>query len=128
MSYYTENKEKLTKYYHLRRKDPEVRKGRLVSVAGRRARLKGLEFNLYAKELEWPDYCPLLGIKLCYTNTIDGNRDNSPSIDRKDNTKGYTKENCWVISHKANVMKNNATLEEILLFAENIKKHLKPES
>jgi hypothetical protein len=37
----------------------------------------------------------------------------SPSIDRVDSSKGYTKDNIQVISHRANNLKNNATLEEL---------------
>ena len=38
---------------------------------------------------------------------------NSPSLDRLDNNKGYTKENISVISYKANRIKNDASFEEI---------------
>jgi hypothetical protein len=46
-----------------------------------------------------------------------GGRHDSPSIDRKDNTKGYTKDNVWVISQLANQMKSNATPEQLRAFA-----------
>jgi hypothetical protein len=56
--------------------------------------------------------CPVLGCELLFggTGTI---KDNSASIDRFDPTKGYTRDNVWIISDKANRMKSDATLEEI---------------
>lgn len=45
--------------------------------------------------------------------------DNSPTLDRKDSTRGYVPDNVWVISHRANRMKNNATLEEMELLVKN---------
>lgn len=39
------------------------------------------------------------------------------SLDRKDPTQGYTKDNVWVISQIANAMKWDSTKEERVLFA-----------
>jgi hypothetical protein len=41
--------------------------------------------------------------------------DNSPSLDRYVPSLGYARGNRWVISSKANTMKSNATLEEMVL-------------
>ena len=41
------------------------------------------------------------------------------SLDRIDSSKGYVKDNIWVISHKANSIKNNATLTELKLIIKN---------
>jgi hypothetical protein len=40
------------------------------------------------------------------------------SLDRIDPTKGYTKDNVWVISQIANAMKWDSTAEERIKFAE----------
>jgi hypothetical protein len=40
---------------------------------------------------------------------------NSPSIDRIDPARGYIKENIWVISHRANQIKSDASHEELKL-------------
>jgi len=58
-------------------------------------------------------YCPILGIELDYHNSK--HKDNSPSFDRIDPNKGYTKDNTRIISRKANQSKSDATIEEIKL-------------
>jgi hypothetical protein len=49
-------------------------------------------------------------------------KDNSPSIDRIDNTKGYIKGNVIVMSTLANAMKNKASFEQLKSFSTNILK------
>jgi hypothetical protein len=46
---------------------------------------------------------------------------NSPSLDRKNSLLGYTKENTWVISYKANAAKSNCTLNELELLVKNLR-------
>lgn len=75
-----------------------------------RAKKRGLLFTLQLTDLQIPTTCPVLGIPIFRTGTKAG--PNSPSLDRSDNAKGYTKENVRVISNRANTLKNNATLEE----------------
>ena len=58
-----------------------------------------------------PKYCPILEIPL-YVGTKTST-DNSPTLDRIDNNKGYIKENIQIISRKANQMKSNANFKEI---------------
>ena len=56
------------------------------------------------------------------TNTFvdpSASTDHVPSIDRIDDSKGYTKENVWVISFQANRMKNTASRTELTTFAQN---------
>ncbi len=48
----------------------------------------------------------------------------SPSLDRIDSTKGYTKGNIWVISNRANTLKNDATLSELKLLVERLENAL----
>lgn len=85
----------------------------MVSAAKHRALKKGLEFTLEEKDVVIPEVCPVLGIALDRTNRKTAG--NSPSLDRKDATKGYTKENVRVISWRANKIKADASPEEILL-------------
>lgn len=90
--------------------------------AKKRADKRGLKFDLEFKDIIVPNYCHILGIQLVRGSD---NHDNSPSIDRIDNTKGYTKDNIIIISNRANRIKNDSTtdeLEKITLFYKNIKK------
>jgi hypothetical protein len=82
----------------------------------KRAKEKGLEFNLELEDIVYPENCPILNIKL--ERQTGHLRGNSPSVDRINPAKGYTKDNVQVISQKANAMKHNATPEELILFAE----------
>lgn len=69
-----------------------------------------------------PKYCPLLGIELQdNTGTGKGNNPTSPSLDRLNSSKGYTSDNVWVISNRANEIKSNATLEELEAIAANLR-------
>ena len=92
-------------------------KGRLVS----RAKDSKRECDIDISDIEIPEYCPYLNIKLS-TDKKDCYNDNYYSIDRIDSSKGYVKGNIQIISRIANTMKNNATIEQLLIFAENIKK------
>ena len=93
----------------------------LLNKARMNAKKKGLLFTLILQDIVIPEYCPYLDIKI----NPWGNRDNCPSLDRKDNSKGYTKDNIQVISFQANRMKNTASLNELITFADNILKRHK---
>lgn len=105
------------------RNKPHMKKLYMYNDAKKRAEAKGLDFTITADDIVIPDVCPLLGVAIDTTTTKAGGSANSPSLDRKDSTKGYTPDNVWVVSHKANTIKNSATWEEIMLVAENLKKH-----
>lgn len=91
-----------------RREDP-VR--HMLYDAKKRAKRKGLEFDLVAEDIVVPDYCPVLGIELFFGEGF--RTQHSPSLDRFDNCLGYTKDNVRVISYRANSLKNDATLVEL---------------
>ena len=80
---------------------------KLFFGAKARAKKKGREFNLVLSDIVVPKRRPVLGVLLQY------NSDYSPSLDRVDSSKGYIKGNVRVISKRANVLKNNATVEEL---------------
>jgi hypothetical protein len=90
----------------------------LFDNARRRAKKKGLEFNIEVKDIYIPRRCPILKVPLICSTRY------SPSIDRVEPTKGYVKGNIAVISNLANSMKANATRQELLKFSKNIKKYM----
>lgn len=84
----------------------------MLNNSKQRAKAKGIEHTLTLDDIIIPDYCPVLGIKL---ETGDRKEHwNAPSIDRIDNTKGYHKNNILIMSVKANMIKKDATLEELI--------------
>lgn len=85
--------------------------------AKQRCKKSGLEFSISVDDIVIPDVCPILGIKLNMNSGRSGAYKNSPSLDRIDNTKGYTPDNIQVISQLANAMKGAASNDELLAFA-----------
>lgn len=74
-------------------------------------------------DIEIPEYCPLLGIKLNKHVGEGEAKFDSPTIDKLIPSLGYTKGNVWVISRRANMIKSDATLEELELLVGNLKTH-----
>lgn len=93
----------------------------ILTRARKRAERYGYDFNLEASDIIIPEICPLLGIPI-YCGDKE-NYENSPSLDRIDNNKGYVKGNVWIISKKANSMKNSASFSELNTFCENIRRY-----
>jgi hypothetical protein len=86
-----------------------------------RANKRGLEFNIEPCDLIIPEICPVLGIKIeRKINVGSGYWDNSPSVDRIDPNKGYIKGNVRVISHRANLLKSNASIDELRLVLKDL--------
>jgi len=82
--------------------------------AKKRARLKGLEFNIDVTDIVIPEFCPILGIRLERgKGTV---LPSSPTLDRIVQSQGYIKGNVQVISYRANSMKNDASPSEIIAF------------
>ena len=97
--------------------------GRLLYAAAKRARAANppLPFNLTVEDIVIPETCPLLEIPLRKTRKGSGKGPctNSPTLDRIIPRLGYVKGNVQVISHRANAMKQDASLEECELLAKN---------
>lgn len=91
--------------------------------AKKRAALNGIEHTITKDWLaaNAPTNCPLLGVSLVYdavkcTAT-------SASLDRKNPSLGYTPDNCWVISFKANRIKTDASLQELKVLVKNMARY-----
>jgi hypothetical protein len=99
------NKERLNRTW----KDDAI--GVLLSNSKHRAKKAGLEHTLTREDIIIPDVCPVLGVEM----KREG-RDTwvtAPSIDRIDNSRGYTPDNIVIVSRRANLLKKDATLTEM---------------
>jgi hypothetical protein len=83
---------------------------RLFDNAKHRAKRKGWAFTITIDDVVVPDVCPVLGVPFVWG---EGLHDYSPSLDRKNSSLGYTKENVAVISNLANRIKTNATTDQV---------------
>jgi hypothetical protein len=108
---------------HLRKIRPE----RFMLIRSRaRAKKLGLQFNLEECDIIIPDVCPVLGIPLYFSNTgKKGATNNTPTLDRADNSKGYLKGNVFVISSRANLLKRDAEEWELRAIADYMKSVLR---
>lgn len=67
--------------------------------------------------------CPLLNIALDWDSPPY--HDNTPSLDRIDNSKGYIKGNVHWVSWRANRLMSNMQPDEIFMLAQNYKKDIR---
>lgn len=83
----------------------------LYRGAKQRAKQQNLEFDL----VEFPSIPKLCPVFLCPFNLSARKKPDlySPTLDRIDSNKGYINHNVRVISHRANVIKNDASKQEI---------------
>ncbi len=95
-------------------KDPRYK---MLASAKLRAKAAGRECTVTLDDIVVPEFCPLLGVKI--TTGTRQVKTNSPTLDRKDSTKGYVPDNIWVISWRANRIKSDSTLEEMKLLVKN---------
>lgn len=116
-----DNPEKVKKSKRRSWRNQDPRK-KMYLQSKNRSKRKDIEFNLSIEDIVIPKKCPLLEIEF-----IPGTQDyyeQTHSLDRIDPKKGYIKGNVWVITKKANSMKNSASQKELMLFAFNLYKHL----
>lgn len=100
-------KDRQRRYYL---KDP---RRRLLVDARARAKRVGRECTISLDDIVIPERCPVFGEPFRIGLGVGGHGPWSPSLDRKDPSLGYVPGNVQVISHRANMLKNNATVEEI---------------
>lgn len=121
-AWYLNNRERnLARQTNKRRNTPQFA---MVASAKKRAKERGLAFDLDAHALTIPEKCPVLGIPIFVG--LGKLTDNSPTIDRIDNKGGYTKDNILVCSYRANRIKSDATCDELIRivnFYQNLKSY-----
>lgn len=78
-----------------------------------RAKTRGVPFDLTLTDIVIPARCPVLDIPLVVRARTGFPAPDSPSLDRIIPARGYVKNNVRVISHKANTLKRDATIEEL---------------
>jgi hypothetical protein len=86
----------------------------LLNCTRRRALKENIPFDV--GDILIPGFCPVFGFPL----VVGSGKDNGPEIPEIDkiiSAKGYTKGNVWVISRRANRLKNDATPEESMRLA-----------
>lgn len=87
-----------------------------------RAQAYKIDFKITQTDIKVPEVCPIFGTPFIFKT------DKTASLDRIDSSKGYLQDNVQVLSWKANTMKNNATPEELIQFADWIYKTHKKET
>lgn len=102
---------------HAFAKTPEYR---LLVKAKQRSKEERVPFGITLADIVIPEKCPLLGIELIRSKTHANG--NSPTLDKIIPARGYVKDNILVISHRANTIKNDASLEELELLTANLRR------
>ena len=93
----------------------------LYDNAKQRAKKSNIEFTLTKEDVIIPDTCPVFGFALKREDRETWMC--APSIDRIDNTRGYVKDNIIIVSRRANILKKDATINELIKLA-NYYEHL----
>ena len=75
-----------------------------------RANTLNLPFTITKDDIVIPEFCPVLGLKMSFSGMKE--RSTSPSLDKIIPELGYVPGNIAIISHRANLLKNNGTFEE----------------
>lgn len=102
----------------------EGKASKLLSSAKARARQKGREFAL---DLDWVkanllgEKCQATGVPFVY-EVPKGQKhgDFSPSIDRRDNSEGYTQSNSQIVCLMYNRAKSEGTFDNVLTMAKEM--------
>lgn len=88
----------------------------MLSKARDRATREGIPFSITTDDVLIPAVCPALGIPLVRSQDRAAT-DNSPSLDKIRPELGYVPGNVVVISKRANLIKSNASFEELAAVA-----------
>jgi hypothetical protein len=92
----------------------------LVRIAVKRAQKKGMTATITWEDIDWVGVCPVFGTPLVYGGSRDLQKainSATASLDRWDNSKGYVPGNVYVISYRANILKRDASVGELVALA-----------
>ncbi len=79
--------------------------------ARQRAQRDNLPFDIALEDIVVPEVCPVLGIPII--RGVGKCSQNSPSLDKIEPHLGYVRGNIVVMSHRANTIKSNASVDEL---------------
>ena len=100
-----------------------------VAIGMTNAKYRNISFDITIEEawqkfLEQNRKCALTGDELVfYTRRKKDANIQTASLDRIDNTKGYTKNNCYWLHKSINRLKSDFTVEELLNLARKLVKY-----
>lgn len=79
-----------------------------------RAKKQGVPFHITPSDVEVPERCPICDVEM----RVGAGQNNSPSIDRIDNSLPYVAHNVMVICHDCNRRKSDSTPEQMYRIAD----------
>jgi len=99
----------------------------IINMARGRSRKKDIEFSIdvpwFLSALDNQQWkCEISGVKMNISAGTNKRLFDGISIDRIDNKKGYTPENCWLVCYSVNVFKSNASLKDVIEMSREISK------
>ena len=98
----------------------------ILNRAKQRAGKRNQEFSITIADIpDTPEFCPVFPwVKLVRcTGKGRGLRNDSPSLDRIDSSKGYVPGNLRIICWRANVLKRDGTSKEMQYIVDDLKKY-----
>lgn len=118
-----ENRESLRqRRFEQERLNPALVKFRQVRA---RAKQRGIPFNARVEDFIVPETCPVLGVPLRREYGTGKANGDSPSVDRVIPALGYVTGNIRIISNRANLLKNDASLDELKNLVSYVEGHLR---
>lgn len=115
-----ENQKRYERSIRSRKTDRKAWAMVMCKTARARATRLGLPFSITWRDIEIPECCPALGLRLRWNVGKLG--PDSASLDRIVPALGYVPGNVMVISHRANTLKSDASADEILAVGLFLKK------
>lgn len=102
--------------------------GRIWKSLIRGAESRNLEFNITIEEawnkfLEQDRKCALTGLPISFSERTNEQTKTTASLDRKDSTKGYTKENIQWVHKKINYLKMDSSEEDFIALCKQVANH-----